>query len=145
MHPSQSDDAAKIVDLMKKIQKRFRTRMLEIPELKDYTLPQIILIHILLEHPGITLTELSQRMSLAKSTVSGIVDRLEEQGLVSRTRPQDNRRTVCLHLTEVCLGKKNGIITMKEAYTREILSKATEDEVNRILEGLAILNRLIGE
>ncbi len=145
MHLQQNEDPARIIELFKQIQQRFRRKIMEIPEVKSMTMPQIILIHILFEHPGITLTELSRHMSLAKSTVSGIVDRLEDQGLVERHRPEDNRRTVCLKLTEACDRKKDSIMEIKKAYTLELLSKGTPEEIRGILEGLETLNRLLEE
>lgn len=39
-------------------------------------------------------------MNLTKSTVSGIVDRLEKQGVVIREIPKDNRRIVKLSISE---------------------------------------------
>lgn len=145
MAPHQNEDPARIIELFKHIQQRFRRKVMEMPELKHMTLPQILLMHVLCDHPGITLTELSGHLSLAKSTVSGIVDRLVDQGLVKRERPADNRRTVCLHLTEACNEKKTSIMNIKQAYTLEILSKGSPDDVKKIVEGLEILNRLLEE
>lgn len=139
------DDASQIVDLYKRIQRRFRQIAMENPLLSEYTLPQILLIKVLYHHPGITLTELSKHMSLAKSTVSGIVDRMVEKGLINREKPEENRRIVRLTLTESCLEKKEVINSLLEGYARDVLSKATEEEVGRIIEGLMILERLMCE
>ena len=47
-----------------------------------------------------TVTELSQRLQLAQSTVTELVDRAEEAGLVRRLPSGDDRRVAHLELTE---------------------------------------------
>ena len=64
-----------------------------------FTAPQSMTISQLHSTPYITLKELSEKLSLSKSTVSGIIDRLENQGIVIREIPKDNRRTVRLSLS----------------------------------------------
>lgn len=49
--------------------------------------------------PRISLSELSERMFLHISTVSGIVDRLEKRGYVTRERSREDHRVVRLKVT----------------------------------------------
>jgi DNA-binding MarR family transcriptional regulator len=53
------------------------------------TLPQTAVMHEVIAHSGISLKQLSKRLSLAHSTVSGIVDRLKKRGMIER-RPDKN-------------------------------------------------------
>ena len=46
--------------------------------------PQVSLLQTLAISDGLTLKQLSERLGLAHSTVSGIVDRLERKAMVSR-------------------------------------------------------------
>jgi DNA-binding MarR family transcriptional regulator len=56
------------------------------------TVPQKALMQVVVFHHGVSLKELSRQLSLAHSTVSGIVDRLEKRGLVERRPdPEDGR------------------------------------------------------
>lgn len=48
---------------------------------------------------GLNLSSLSQRIRLNNSTVTGIVDRMERDGLLVRERSGEDRRVVNLHLT----------------------------------------------
>ena len=68
------------------------------------TPPQITALEVLVDHTretgaGLTVSELSTRMGLAHSTVSGIAARLERHGLLSRTPQPDDRRYTRLELT----------------------------------------------
>jgi len=64
------------------------------------TSPQMICICSLSKKPSMTLSELASDVNLSISTVNGIVDRLENKGLISRTRSTQDRRKVVLKLTE---------------------------------------------
>jgi DNA-binding MarR family transcriptional regulator len=59
-----------------------------------FTLPQITLIKALAHGKELTITELARELSTGKSTVVGIVDRLERIGLVERRRGGGDRREV---------------------------------------------------
>lgn len=58
------------------------------------TLPQIMLIKSLAHGKELTITELAAELSTGKSTIVGIVDRLEKAGLVERRRGSEDRREV---------------------------------------------------
>ena len=62
--------------------------------------PQLMCLHKLLEHDGLTVSELSKAIYLSPSTVVGILDRLERQLLVTRIRSSTDRRKVLLHVTQ---------------------------------------------
>lgn len=49
--------------------------------------------------PGIRVTALARALSLHQSTISNLVERLEERKLLRRTRAADDQRGVLLHLT----------------------------------------------
>ena len=61
----------------------------------NLTGPQRLVMSVLVRTQGLSLKQLSEAVSLAHSTVSGIVDRLEKQGLIERqTHPTDRRITL---------------------------------------------------
>jgi DNA-binding MarR family transcriptional regulator len=62
--------------------------------------PQLMCLHTLLESDGLTVSELSLAIFLSASTVVGILDRLERQGLVTRVRSTKDRRKVLIHVTQ---------------------------------------------
>ncbi len=64
------------------------------------TVPQLLCLQELRRDTWLTPTGLARRVSLAPSTVSGIVDRLILKGLVKRRRSRSDRRQVELSLTD---------------------------------------------
>ena len=64
----------------------------------DLTPQQFGLLGFLWQEDGITQTELSARSQIDRTTMGGLIDRLEKEGLVARrTHPEDRRAyRVCL-------------------------------------------------
>lgn len=56
------------------------------------TAPQTAVMQVVVSRPGISLKELSLEVSLAHSTVSGIADRLEKQGMLERKTDREDGR-----------------------------------------------------
>lgn len=68
------------------------------------TTPQLICVRELAAEGELTASEVARRMMVSQATASGVLDRLEERGLLTRQRSAVDRRRVILQLTEA--GKK---------------------------------------
>ncbi|NLD51131.1 MAG: MarR family transcriptional regulator [Clostridiaceae bacterium] len=114
-------------------------------QFKDMSLtgPQAMLIGTLAHNGQMKISDLGEKLGLSSSTVSGIVDRLEKQGLVERVRSKDDRRVVYVNLTvEFRKSAKNGFERFEEKLGA-IMNEATDEDVDKIFEGLEILKSLI--
>src|ERR1700738_5357652 len=77
------------------IQRSMRQRLQAEFARGNLTGPQRLVMSILVRTQGLSLKQLSEAVSLAHGTVSGIVDRLEKQGLIERQmHPTDRRITL---------------------------------------------------
>lgn len=61
------------------------------------TVPQKAVMQVVVSRNGVSLKDLSNEVSLAHSTVSGIVDRLEKQGLAERRVDASDGRVSRIH------------------------------------------------
>ncbi|HOQ02087.1 MAG TPA: MarR family transcriptional regulator [Acetivibrio clariflavus] len=107
--------------------------------------PQAMLVGIIAHYGEMKISDLSEKMGLSNSTVSGIVDRLEKQGILERIRSKDDRRVVRVNIVSnyrECVKTKFESIEYK---MEEIMKEATDEEVNKIFEGLKLLKKLIEE
>ena len=66
----------------------------------NITLPQLVCLLSVCDEGPLTQAGLSQRVSLSSSTLVGILDRLEDRGLVRRERDRRDRRKVNVTVTE---------------------------------------------
>jgi DNA-binding MarR family transcriptional regulator len=66
----------------------------------DLTGPQLTVLKMLEGLGDLSLSDLSDRIRAQNSTVTGIIDRMEREGLVVRARSTEDRRVVRIKLTE---------------------------------------------
>src|SRR5271156_5005159 len=105
--------------------------------------PQRMVMQALVKSQGLSLKELSAQVSLAHSTVSGIVDRLQARGLVERRRDDaDGRATIITASATVrdFLSTRMPQLTMSPLL--EALRAATATERSIVLRGLRKLRAL---
>lgn len=140
-----NDYAEEIKNLFRSIEKSFRGYMSAQIGEHNLTVPQLLVLQELYHHPNITLKELSELVGLAKSTVCGIVDRLEMNGAVNRVRDQEDRRTVKISLSPQVSELSDTVNIIKKNYLVALLKKAGDAEVAKIVDGLRILNELMEE
>ncbi|MBM6918944.1 MarR family winged helix-turn-helix transcriptional regulator [Intestinimonas butyriciproducens] len=65
----------------------------------SYSMTEVHMLTRIADHPGITVTELSQRGNRTKSAISQVVKRLEEKGLVEKRKAADNGSRTLLYAT----------------------------------------------
>jgi DNA-binding MarR family transcriptional regulator len=83
-------DAA-IHEIMQSLRRIFKTIQDYSSEVSDkfgITGPQLWALNTILENEGLCLGELSEKMYLRPSTITGLVDRLEKKGYVVRNREE---------------------------------------------------------
>jgi len=110
----------------------------------DLTGPQRTVMQALFHAGGLSLKELSRRVGLAHSTVSGIVDRLEKQGLAARRPNQSDRRASVIVVSQRVLDY------MRDTYpaitldpVTSALRRAKPADRTAILAGLRALRRIV--
>ncbi len=86
------------------------------------TTPQLMCLQHMLEQGPMTTGMLAQAVSLSPATVTGILDRMERRGLVTRERRPEDKRRVLVAVTDV------GRMAAEAApsYLAERLTKALE-------------------
>jgi MarR family transcriptional regulator, organic hydroperoxide resistance regulator len=109
----------------------------------NITGPQGMMLGMLNHYGEMKVSDLSEKLGLSNSTASGIIDRLEKQGLVERTRTSEDRRVVLVSVTPEY--KRNIQEHFREIKTsfELMMSSATDEELDTILEGLSTLKKII--
>jgi DNA-binding MarR family transcriptional regulator len=106
--------------------------------------PQRMVMQVLVQSEGLSLKELSARVSLAHSTVSGIVDRLQARGFVVRSRhTADGRTTVIAPSSQVRDFLSNRMPELAISPLTEALRGASKSEQATVVRGLRKLRALI--
>jgi DNA-binding MarR family transcriptional regulator len=107
------------------------------------TLGQLLCLRVLLRGNPLQINEISKRTFLASSTVTGIIDRLEAKGLVSRLRDYPDRRVCCVKLLPPGLRVAQSRSAPIQALIAKSIEKLSPQEVQTVLSGLERLLKFI--
>jgi len=138
-------EAKRMEAQLQSIRRKLRQRLEAEFARGELTAPQRMVMGELVRVEGMSLKELSARVSLAHSTVSGIVDRLEKQGLVERgVHATDRRVTVIRASGAVRKFMKSRMPALTLTPLLKALKRANEKELREVRSGLDTLERLLG-
>jgi DNA-binding MarR family transcriptional regulator len=108
------------------------------------TLPQKVVMQAVVGSQGISLKDLSRQVSLAHSTVSGIVDRLEKRGMVERRPDSADGRISRIHPSAaVAAFLSERMPALAAGPLDAALMRATEAERGRLAKSLRRLRELL--
>ncbi|MBY6269284.1 MarR family winged helix-turn-helix transcriptional regulator [Parageobacillus thermoglucosidasius] len=93
------------------------------------TPPQFVALQWLLEEGDLTIGELSNKMYLACSTITDLVDRMEKNGLVARIKDQHDRRVVRIHLLEEGERIIEEVIKKRQYDLARVLRSFSDEEI----------------
>ncbi|MBN2320729.1 MAG: MarR family transcriptional regulator [Acidobacteria bacterium] len=113
------------------------------------TLTQFKAIILLSEKENQTLSQLSNGLSRTRCTMTGLVDRLEDKGLVRRKRSSKDRRLVYVSLTdkgrELAVELMDKVVPEISRIGESIMGRLTDSEVMALYSALGKLSTGIGE
>jgi DNA-binding MarR family transcriptional regulator len=112
----------------------------ELAEETGMTLHQLMALGMLADRGRCTMSELKSALEVTTGAVTGLVDRLERQGLVQRAPSEEDRRVTYLSLTDAGLAAIGEAWTAYERRLTDWLSRVPDSErlmVAPVLEALA--------
>ena len=99
----------------------------------DTTLPRFDVMAALYRVPeGMLMSDLSRFLLVSNGNVTGIVDRLVSEGLVTRARRNGDRRTSMVRLTEEGTRSFATIAAVHEGWVSELLGGVSDDEARQL-------------
>ena len=116
----------------------------ELARRANVTGPQLTVVKLLETIGDLSLSELSDKIRAQNSTVTGIIDRMEREGLVLRVRSTEDRRVVRIHLTEKGQQLAREIPVEPMEILRSALSGLTAAETTEMLRLMTKVAKRIG-
>jgi DNA-binding MarR family transcriptional regulator len=99
----------------------------------DLTPVQYAALSTVRAHPGIDQATLAGSIAFDRTTITGVVDRLVQKGLLARQVSSKDRRAHALRITATGRRTLRGIAPAVEAAQRTMLCGLTADEAERLL------------
>ncbi len=113
-----------------------RTTCIEQEKPYVVTPPQWGVLAVLHGSDGMTVGTISQRRGLDAPTITGIIKRLEQNGLVERQHDREDRRVVKVYLTSEGEHIVDVLTSNAEEFNRRMLQGLSEAEQKTFLETL---------
>jgi len=105
-------------------------------------------LHILwvLEHHGdLPMSRLAELLDVSFSNATGLIDRMEERGLVERVRVPDDRRVVIVRASAEGARQRDEIEALKQGRMRAILERLNPEQLTRIHGAIGDLRNAVIE
>jgi DNA-binding MarR family transcriptional regulator len=87
------------------------------------------ILYVLWEHGQLTITEISRLTSLAKTTLTSMLDRMEAGGLIERIPDKKNRRQIFISVTEKAKQYREKYDLISDKMNKIFYDGFTEDEI----------------
>jgi len=88
-----------IMQSLRRIFKAIQDYSRDVTQKYRITGPQLWALNTISKNERMSLSDLSERMYLHRSTITGLMDRLEKKGYVARNRDRVDRRVIYVQLT----------------------------------------------
>lgn len=106
----------------------------------DITMPQAKVLY-LLAAGELSMSDLVARLGVTQPTVSGVVDRLVDQGLIARHADPSDRRRIFVAITSIGVELLDRFRDLNARQIRELLCVLDEDDLLQVRAFLAVLDR----
>jgi len=105
----------------------------------DLTPPQFCLLAFLWQQDGMTQVELSEKGQIDRTTICGLIDRLEKNGLVERRPHPQDRRAYKIYLTDRGRGVEIPLAESAGKAIAKFTNGLNNEEISELTRMLEIL------
>ena len=137
------NESIEVARLFQEVMHLFKHNMKKFLGDAGISAPQGMVIGLLSKNKKMKITELSSKLCLSNSTVSGIVDRLEAQEMVVRERSNEDKRVVYVSISPNFEDMHKVFHKKMEKNVENIISQGSPEELHKISEGLTALKKLL--
>jgi len=147
---SQDVDRAALLQQLEELHASFDRRALSSwaePLLSTpLTMQQLkVLTLIAAERDRATGHDLAEALNVSVATMSGLVDRLVEHGMVRRSDDPDDRRIRRLSVTDAGTATLRSLISSGNTMPPQVLALLADDDLRALVQGLVALDRAMEE
>ena len=135
-----------LISKIKQIQGRVFEKLLAEYGIDQFNGAQVRILFVLWDDDDIPISELSDKTGLAKTTLTGMLDRLESSGHIRRVFDPRDRRKVNIRLTEAARSLKGRYDDVSMRMNALFYEGFTDEEITLFEKGLVrILDNLTGK
>lgn len=129
-------DGGILITRIKQLQGRIFEKLLTEHGISEFNGAQGRILFVLWEKDGIPISELARNTGLAKTTLTSMLDRMEQRGLIERVYSPTDRRTVKIRLTERALGLQKHYEQVSDEMNQIFYKGFSDEEIHSLETGL---------
>ncbi|WP_313758416.1 MarR family transcriptional regulator [Tissierella sp.] len=133
------ENVANIEKHLRKVDYIIRRKGREILSDFNITVPQFSALQILINYGDMTIGELSQKMALACSTITDLIDRMEKSDLVIRKKDEKDKRVVRVEVLPKGYDILEKVLNKRIDFLRGKLSDFSDEDKDKLNLGLKAL------
>ena len=134
-----------LISRIKQVGGRLFDRMLAEADIDAFNGAQGRILYVLWQGDGLTISQLSTQTSLANTTLTSMLDRMEQSGLIQREPSPSDRRALLIRLTAKARALREDYDRISQRMNDLYYLGFTEEEVRQLESYLQrILNNLQG-
>lgn len=124
-----------LISQIKQVQGRIFQRLLSESGVEEFNGPQGRILYVLWQEDGIPIARLVRQTGLAKSTLTAMLARMEDSGLITRDNSSVDKRQVIISLTDKARGLQDKYEQVSEKMNQLFYRGMTQEDAD-ILDGL---------
>ena len=125
----------------------FRNPMRKMHAMRHWPSGRLSLVHLnvlmLVDDEGaMSMRGLAEALDVSQASATGIVDRMEQRGLVARERDEQDRRVIRVGITEAGQALIAGLAAERRDHMTQMVDRLTDDELAGLLTGMRAFRRI---
>ena len=133
------ENVIEIEKYLRKVDYIIRKKGREIINDFGITVPQFTALQFLISEGNLTIGELSQKMALACSTITDLIDRMEKTELVVRKKDEKDKRVVRVEVQPIGYELVQKVLEKRRIYLAEKLNGFEDEDKEYLKEALTSL------
>lgn len=132
-----------LISQIKRVQDRIFERLLQGCGIEEFNGAQGRILYLLWQEDSVPIRDLVKRTGLAKNTLTSVLGRMEEAGLLHRAKNENDHRQAVITLTEKARGMRESYEAVSQQMNRLFYRGFLEEEaalldslLDRVLENL---------
>ena len=124
-----------LISQIRQVQGRIFQRLLTESGVEEFNGPQGRILYVLWQEDGVPVSRLVQQTGLAKSTLTAMLARMEDSGLITRENSSADKRQVIIRLTDTARGLQDKYDQVSGEMNRLFYRGMTQEDADT-LDGL---------
>ena len=133
----------KLGSVFPEIQRFFHNLSIEVSKTGEFTIAQYRVLSLLNHFGKMTVNDLKKHLNIAQSSASGIVDRLEQTGLLKKTAGSNDKRVTELELSAKAKKILSRKVELMDDVYRKILKSLNEKDQAEFVRSFETLFKLV--